>query len=302
MASRRFDVPEETVVAVLVGQWPIVRLRDDSFRELMEALPDLGLMRVFVRNKAAVIESVGVFGGLLRDGAVLQRSDRDPRHAHLPRGDRPDLRRREAGARQQQRNALVPVLRPTGDAAFKAFLWEDFPDVPASRIESFRSLARELAALDPGPLPSIRLVFSDRSRRAVPPAHSENSMLTSPSGDSTRGDSRHLVSATRVVPVHSIELGGRVWAEDPAGTGPAPGFSSCWFHCLRRGCEFRPLQLSRSAGMLRVWWVPCSAPSLQFAGCSRRRGGRPMRQVPERLRRHGGFAFNEPDLPSDFLR
>ena len=32
-----------------------------------------------------------------------------------------------------------------GDAAFKAFLWEDFPKVPAARIEAFENLSRRLA-------------------------------------------------------------------------------------------------------------------------------------------------------------
>ena len=52
----------------MVGQWPIVRLRDEAFRDLMDALPDLGVMRVFVRSRAAVIESVGVFGGYSETG------------------------------------------------------------------------------------------------------------------------------------------------------------------------------------------------------------------------------------------
>ena len=40
MAARKFEVPEQVVVATLIGQWPIVPLRDDCFRELMEACPD----------------------------------------------------------------------------------------------------------------------------------------------------------------------------------------------------------------------------------------------------------------------
>jgi putative hemin transport protein len=32
-----------------------------------------------------------------------------------------------------------------GNAAFKAFLWEDFPDVPAPRIEAFRGLTRRFS-------------------------------------------------------------------------------------------------------------------------------------------------------------
>src|SRR5262245_42320535 len=55
MAARKFRVPEQVVVEALVGHWPIVRLRDGVFRELMDELPSLGTMRVFVRSRAAVI-------------------------------------------------------------------------------------------------------------------------------------------------------------------------------------------------------------------------------------------------------
>ena len=63
MAARKFAVPEREVVEALVGAWPIVRVRDGAFRELVESFPALGTMRVFVRSRAAVIESVGEFGG-----------------------------------------------------------------------------------------------------------------------------------------------------------------------------------------------------------------------------------------------
>jgi putative heme degradation protein len=34
----------------------------------------------------------------------------------------------------------------TGEAAFKAFLWESFPNVPAERVAAFHDLARRFAA------------------------------------------------------------------------------------------------------------------------------------------------------------
>src|SRR3954449_490160 len=68
MAARKYDVPEQAVVEALLDVWPIVRLRADAFRTLMEALPSLGTMRVFVRSKAAIIESVGTFGGYSETG------------------------------------------------------------------------------------------------------------------------------------------------------------------------------------------------------------------------------------------
>src|SRR5690349_5517461 len=69
MAARKFGVPERAVVETLLASgWPIVRLREGCFRELMEGLTGLGPMRVFVRSKAAVIESVGTFGGYSEAG------------------------------------------------------------------------------------------------------------------------------------------------------------------------------------------------------------------------------------------
>src|SRR4051812_21676503 len=68
MAARKFGVPERDVVEALVGQAPIDRLRAGSFRAVMDELPGLGTMRVFVRSRAAVIEAVGTFGGYSETG------------------------------------------------------------------------------------------------------------------------------------------------------------------------------------------------------------------------------------------
>src|SRR5262245_4222554 len=68
MAARHFAVPEQAIVEALRGPWPIVRIRHDSFREVMAALLGLGVMRVFVRSRAAVLEAVGVFGGYTETG------------------------------------------------------------------------------------------------------------------------------------------------------------------------------------------------------------------------------------------
>jgi putative hemin transport protein len=146
MASRKFEVAEQVVVATLIGQWPIVRLRDDAFRELMEALPDLGTMRVFVRSKAAVIESVGVFGGFSQTGPFfnVQTDTLDMHILHDEIGAIYAVEKR--GHDSDNATYSFQFFDRHGDAAFKAFLWENFPDVPAARIESFRSLARRLAS------------------------------------------------------------------------------------------------------------------------------------------------------------
>jgi putative hemin transport protein len=146
MASRKFELPEQAVVATLIGQWPIIRLRDDAFRELMEALPDLGTMRVFVRSKAAVIESVGVFGGFSETGPFfnVQTDTLDMHIFHDEIGAIYAVEKR--GHDSDNATHSFQFFDRRGDAAFKAFLWEDFPNVPAARIAAFHALARRLAS------------------------------------------------------------------------------------------------------------------------------------------------------------
>ncbi len=146
MASRKFAVPEGVIVATLIGQWPIIRLRDDAFRELMEELPGLGTMRVFVRSKAAVIESVGVFGGFSETGPFfnVQTDTLDMHILHDEIGAIYAVEKR--GHDSDNATHSFQFFDKLGDAAFKAFLWENFPDVPAARIETFRALASRLAS------------------------------------------------------------------------------------------------------------------------------------------------------------
>jgi putative heme degradation protein len=146
MASRKFEVPEQSVVATLIGQWPIVPLREHCFRELMEALPGLGTMRVFVRSRAAVIESVGTFGGFSETGPFfnVQTDTLDMHILHEEIAAIYAVEKR--GHDSDNATHSFQFFDHRGDAAFKAFLWEDFPYVPATRIESFRTLAQQLAA------------------------------------------------------------------------------------------------------------------------------------------------------------
>jgi putative hemin transport protein len=145
MAARKFAVPEQVVVDALVGQWPIVRLRDDSFRDLMEALPSLGLMRVFVRSRAAVIESVGVFGGYSETGPFfnVQTDTLDMHILHAEIG--PIYSVKKVGHDSEFVTHSFQFFDKGGDAAFKAFLWEDFPKVPPARVEAFEAFTRQFS-------------------------------------------------------------------------------------------------------------------------------------------------------------
>jgi putative hemin transport protein len=145
MAARKFAVPEQVVVDALVGVWPIVRLRDGSFRELMNALPSLGVMRVFVRSRAAVIESVGEFGGFSETGPFfnVQTDTLDMHILHAEIGSIYSVRK--VGHDSDFVTHSFLFFDQAGDAAFKAYLWEDFPKVPPARIEAFEALTQRFA-------------------------------------------------------------------------------------------------------------------------------------------------------------
>lgn len=146
MAARRFGVPERDVVEALVGDWPIRRMRAGSFRDLVEAFPDLGTMRVFVRSRAAVIESVGEFGGFSEMGPFfnVQTETLDMHILHAEIASIYSVRK--IGHDSDFVTHSFQFFDKAGEAAFKAYLWENFPDVPAHRVERFEQLAHRFAA------------------------------------------------------------------------------------------------------------------------------------------------------------
>lgn len=149
MAARKFQVPERAVVEALVGTLPIVRLDAGRFRELVESFPALGTMRVFVRSRAAVIESVGEFGGF-SDAGPFFNVQTDTLDMHILHEEIASIYAvRKIGHDSDWATHSFQFFDRSGDAAFKAFLWEDFPNVPAERIAAFDDLSRRFA--DPAP-------------------------------------------------------------------------------------------------------------------------------------------------------
>lgn len=146
MAARKFGVPEQTVVDALVGHWPVVRLRDGAFRDLLGAFPDLGLMRVFVRSRAAIMETVGTFGGFSETGPFynVQTDTLDMHIFHEEIGAAYAVEK--TGHDSTFTTHSFQFFDRSGEAAFKAFLWEDFPAVPPHRVVAFHSLTAKFAA------------------------------------------------------------------------------------------------------------------------------------------------------------
>jgi putative hemin transport protein len=142
MAARKFEVSERDVVDALVGQWPIVRLRDGCFRELMDELPALETMRVFVRSRVAVIESVGVFGGYSETGPFFNVQT-DTLDMHIFPAEVASIYSvRKIGHDSDYVTHSFQFFDRDGNAGFKAFLWQDFPKVPARLVERFQELSR----------------------------------------------------------------------------------------------------------------------------------------------------------------
>ncbi len=143
MASRKFNVPEAEILSALVDQWPIVELRAADFKDIMEALKPVGLVRIFVKSRAAIIEvdghlneakfsTTGPFfnvdgGGIdmhIFHGEIGQAFAVEKR-SHMDKDDR---------------TYSVQFYDRQGDAAFKVFLWADFPNTPAPALETYNGI------------------------------------------------------------------------------------------------------------------------------------------------------------------
>ena len=89
-------------------------------------------MRVFVRSRAAVIEAVGVFGGFSETGPFfnVQTDTLDMHILHEEIATIYAVEKR--GHDSDNATHSFQFFDHRGDAAFKAFLWEGFPHVPAA--------------------------------------------------------------------------------------------------------------------------------------------------------------------------
>ena len=102
-------------------------------------------MRVFVRSRAAVIESVGTFGGFSESGPFfnVQTDTLDMHILHAEVGS--IFAVEKWGHDTTTATYSFQFFDRSGDAAFKAFLWESFPEVPPGTIKAFHALAARLS-------------------------------------------------------------------------------------------------------------------------------------------------------------
>jgi putative hemin transport protein len=147
MGARKFGVPEETVVRALVNQWPITALRVEAFKEIMEAIRGMGVVRVFVRSRAAVVEVTGKFAEFSEGGGFFNAQG-DGIDMHILWRDIGAIYAIEKQSHDvpAQVTYSIQFFCKTGDAAFKVFLWENFPTVPAANVEKFCEAVKKYAS------------------------------------------------------------------------------------------------------------------------------------------------------------
>lgn len=208
MAARRFQVPERVVLDSLTGDWPVVRLREGVFRELMDELPGLGLARVFVRSRAAVIESVGTFGGY-SDAGPFFNVQTDTLDMHILHAEIASVYSVvKDGHDAAGVTHSFQFFDHVGDAAFKVYLWENFPDVPAARVEAFQGLTLRFRAEDVEPV--TREAGDDAKLSAEP----------LPEPELPPAERRPIPTPEGVVPGTS-RVGAKILGAE-AGVAPAP--------------------------------------------------------------------------------
>jgi len=103
-------------------------------------------MRVFVRSRAAILEAVGIFGGFSETGPFFNVQT-DTLDMHLI----PDEIESIYAVDKLGHDTTITThsfqfFDRSGDAAFKAFLWDGFPEVPPERIAAYRELIQRFAA------------------------------------------------------------------------------------------------------------------------------------------------------------
>ena len=112
----------------------------------MDALAEMGPMRIFVRSRAAILEVVGVLGGYSETGPFFNvQTDAIDMHL-IPAEVAAIYAVEKRGHDTTYVTHSFQFFDRAGDAAFKAFVWENYPDVPPSRVAAFHTLARKLAA------------------------------------------------------------------------------------------------------------------------------------------------------------
>lgn len=152
VASRHFEVPEAEVIKSLVGEWPLTELRADAFRDIMEGLQEVGMVRIFVRSHACVMECDGNLGeAKFSNTGPFFNVDGGGLDMHIMAKEITSAYALEKKSHMNpdDHTYSIQFYDKFGNAAFKIFLWQDFPKTPAAIVEKYRALVEKTAASQP---------------------------------------------------------------------------------------------------------------------------------------------------------
>ena len=152
VASRHFQVPEGEVIKSLVGEWPLTELRGDAFREIMEGLKEVGLVRIFVRSHACVVECDGNLGEAeYTNTGPFFNVDGGGLDMHILHQEIASAYALEKKSHMnpEDHTYSIQFYDKNGNAAFKVFLWQDFPKTPQAVVEKYRALVEKTAVTQP---------------------------------------------------------------------------------------------------------------------------------------------------------
>lgn len=149
VASRHFKVPEAEVVEALVNEWPITKLSAEAFRDIMEGLKQVGLVRIFVRSRAAVMECDGNLGeAKFSNSGQFFNIDGGGLDMHIMPAEihQAFAIEKKSHMNPNDHTYSIQFFDKQGDSALKIFLWQDFPKIPAASVAAFGRVVEQFKA------------------------------------------------------------------------------------------------------------------------------------------------------------
>lgn len=143
VASRHFGVPEASVIDALANEWPITPLKAESFKDIMESLRQVGLVRIFVRSRAAVMECDGNLAEVTySNSGPFFNVDGGGLDMHIMPAEIASAYavEKKSHMNPEDHTYSIQFFDKHGDSALKIFLWQDFPKTPQPAIDAYRSL------------------------------------------------------------------------------------------------------------------------------------------------------------------
>lgn len=150
VASRHFEVPEGEVINALIKEWPITALAAESFEDIMNALKAVGLVRIFVRSRAAVMECDGNLGeAKFSKSGPFFNVDGGGLDMHIMPAEIRSVYavEKKSHMNPEDHTYSLQFFDKQGDSALKIFLWQDFPKTPKAAVDAYREIVEKYKTL-----------------------------------------------------------------------------------------------------------------------------------------------------------